>query len=132
MIPRIAITPGEPAGVGPELLAKLAQQPWPAELVAVGDPTLLQERATQLGLPLTCREADFSAPPEAHIPGTLRCLSTALSAPAKAGQLDVANADYVLSTLKLATDACLAGHTQALVTGPVQTSAGSHPAPRPT
>lgn len=122
MIPRIAITPGEPAGVGPELLVKLAQQPWPAELVAVADPTLLQERATQLGLPLACREVDFSAPPEVHVPGTMHCLSTALAAPAQAGQLDAANADYVLTTLSLATDACLAGHTQALVTGPVQKS----------
>ena len=122
MTPRIAVTPGEPAGVGPELLVKLAQQSWPAELVAVADPALLTERAKQLGLPLDCREVDFSAPPEAHAPGTLRCLSTALAAPAQAGKLDAANADYVLTTLRLATDACLAGHTQALVTGPVQKS----------
>lgn len=122
MIPRIAITPGEPAGVGPELLVRLAQQSWPAELVAVADPSMLLERAKQIGLPLDCREVDFSAPPQAHTPGTLRCLRTSLAAPAQAGKLDAGNAHYVLTTLEMATDACLAGHTQALVTGPVQKS----------
>lgn len=122
MIPRIAITPGEPAGVGPELLVQLAQQDWPAELVAVADPALLTARAHQLGLPLTCREVDLSAAPQGHQAGTLRCLSTPLASPAIAGELDVTNADYVLRTLTLATDACLAQQAQALVTGPVQKS----------
>ena len=52
MVPRILITPGEPAGIGPDLLLSLAQQNWPAELVAVCDPALLRSRASVLGLPI--------------------------------------------------------------------------------
>ncbi|HCX00184.1 MAG TPA: 4-hydroxythreonine-4-phosphate dehydrogenase, partial [Pantoea sp.] len=50
---RLAITPGEPAGIGPDLTIQLAQQNWPVELVVCASPQLLRERAAQLGLPLT-------------------------------------------------------------------------------
>lgn len=122
MIPRLAITPGEPAGIGPELLAKLAQQSWPAELVAVADPELLQQRAHQLNLPLQCQAVDFAAPPQQHTPGTIKCLAVPLNAPAKPGQLDRHNAQYVLSTLEKATDSCLSKQCHGLITGPVQKS----------
>lgn len=52
----IVITPGEPAGVGPDLLIQLAQQQWPVELVACADPDLLRQRAKALNLPLTLTE----------------------------------------------------------------------------
>ncbi|MDM7322071.1 MAG: 4-hydroxythreonine-4-phosphate dehydrogenase, partial [Gammaproteobacteria bacterium] len=48
---KLALTPGEPAGIGPDLVIQLIQQPWPVELVAFADPTLLRERAARLGLP---------------------------------------------------------------------------------
>jgi len=121
-IARLAITPGEPAGIGPDILLALAQRDWPAELVAVCDPELLQARAAALGLAINLTEADFSAAPQAHRAGSLKVLPVTLASPVTAGQLNTDNAHYVLNTLKAATDACLAGHCQALVTAPVQKS----------
>ena len=119
---RIAITPGEPAGVGPELLVKLAQQDCNAELIAFADPALLIQRAADIGLPLHISEADFSAAPQAHRSGHLRVVSIPCHSPAEAGILNVDNAHYVVETLRRATDACKNGDCQALVTGPVQKS----------
>ncbi|WP_372780144.1 4-hydroxythreonine-4-phosphate dehydrogenase PdxA [Litorivivens sp.] len=121
-IARLAITPGEPAGIGPDILLALAQRDWPAELVAVCDPELLQARAAALGLAINLTEADFSASQQAHRAGSLKVLPVTLASPVTAGQLNTDNAHYVLNTLKAATDACLAGHCQALVTAPVQKS----------
>ncbi|MDP4917578.1 MAG: 4-hydroxythreonine-4-phosphate dehydrogenase PdxA [Haliea sp.] len=136
----------------------IAQQAWPAELVVIADPQLLQERAALLGLQLTLRIVDFTTPPQAQAAGTLTVLppagfhteattahtSTAgfaasgssssdftatarfvaptLSAPAVAGCLNAANAPYVVKTLELAADGCMAGIFQAMVTAPVQKS----------
>ena len=55
-VQRVVITPGEPAGIGPDLVVQLAQRDWPVELVVCGDDGLLTERARQLGLPLTLRD----------------------------------------------------------------------------
>ena len=119
---RIAITPGEPAGVGPELLVKLAQDNYDVELVAFADPTLLMRRAAAINLPLQCLPCDFTTPAQPHRRGQLRVVDITLHEAALAGQLNTANAAYVLATLREATDACLANHCQALVTGPVQKS----------
>jgi 4-hydroxythreonine-4-phosphate dehydrogenase len=119
---RIAITPGEPAGVGPELLVKLAQDNYDVELVAFGDPALLMQRAAAIGLPLQCLPCNLSAPAQAHRSGQLKVVDIALHSPAQPGQLNTANASYVLETLRQATDACLNQQCQALVTGPVQKS----------
>ena len=62
MIPRLALTPGEPAGIGPDLLVMLAQSAWPAELVAVTDTTLLTRAAQRLNLPLQLLPHDISKP----------------------------------------------------------------------
>ena len=113
--PRLLITPGEPAGIGPDLVVAIAQSPFPANLVAVADPTLLAARAEQLGLPLRL----LPPSPEAHVPGSLQVLPVPLAAPVQAGQLDPRNADYVLRTLAQACDACLSGEAAALVTAPV-------------
>ena len=56
MLTRIAITPGEPAGVGPDLMIQIAQQDWPTQIVAVASPELLSERAKRLNLPLSVME----------------------------------------------------------------------------
>lgn len=119
---RLLLTPGEPAGIGPDLVVALAQQPHAAELVAVADADLLAQRARQLGLPLRIVPASLQAPAAAHEPGTLRVLHVALAAPAQAGRLDPRNARYVLQTLETAARTCLAGQAQGLVTAPVQKS----------
>lgn len=122
MLPRILITPGEPAGIGPDLVLRLAQEPWAAELVAVCDPQLLRERALQLGLPTAFEDIDLAAEPEAHEPGFLNVLPVAMAEPAEPGKLNPANGAYVLETLRQAVEACRENRAHALVTGPVQKS----------
>jgi len=116
---RIALTPGEPAGIGPDLCIQLAQREQAAELVAVADPDLLAARAEALGLPLTLRPFEPRAAARPGPAGTLTCQPVALRAPVRAGHLDPANAEYVLATLAAAVDGCLDGTFAALVTGPV-------------
>lgn len=114
-LPRLLITPGEPAGIGPDLVIEIAQSPCAANLVAVCDPQLLAERAARLGQAL--RLLPPSA--EAHVPGSLQVLPVPMGHSVQAGVLDVRNADYVLRTLALACDACLRGEAAALITAPV-------------
>ncbi|AOP42099.1 4-hydroxythreonine-4-phosphate dehydrogenase PdxA [Edwardsiella piscicida] len=118
-IRRIVITPGEPAGVGPELIVQLAQRPWPAELVVCADPSLLEARARALGLPLTLRRYDPALPAQAQQAATLTVLPIPLEADVIPGELNVANGNYVVATLARACDGCLSGEFAALVTGPV-------------
>ena len=138
--PRIAITAGEPAGIGPDIVAMIAQQDWPAELVVIADPGLLRQRAQTLGLPLKLQEADFSTPAREQAAGTLTILpavgtgpeaahanatgliAPTLSVPAEPGTLNRNNAAYVVKTLELAADGCLAGAFDAMITAPVQKS----------
>ena len=121
-LPRIAITPGEPAGIGPDVVLALAQQDCAAELVIIADPGLLRERATLLGLDIDIGEADPNTAPRPHRPGTLNVLPIPLAAPCSPGHLDPANGSYVLSTLQAAVDGCVAGDFAAMVTAPVQKS----------
>lgn len=116
---RIFLTPGEPAGIGPDLAVLLAQRTLPAQIVAVADPALLRERARRLRKPLALAEFDAAAPPARHRPGCLWIVPVALAAPARPGALNPANAEYVLETLRAAVRACRRGAGQALVTGPV-------------
>lgn len=118
-VARIAFTPGEPAGIGPDLAVMLAQQDWPVELVAIADAELLRQRADQLQLPLTLRPYIPTHPAQAQRAGTLTVLPVALAEPAVAQQLNTANAAYVLNTLQQANDGCLSGAFAAIVTGPV-------------
>ncbi len=117
---RLAITPGEPAGIGPDLVVRLAAaESAPAELVAIADPDLLTERAAALGLMLRIEPFDPTRPPWPHRAGWLRVWPVPLAHPVKPGCLDPANAVYVLETLNQACTGCLEGHFAALVTGPV-------------
>jgi 4-hydroxythreonine-4-phosphate dehydrogenase len=122
LIPRILITPGEPAGIGPDIVLRLAQDSWNAELIAVCDPQLMRSRALQLGLATAFEDVDLAAPPEIHEPGFLNILPISTAVPVEAGRLDPANSNYVLDTLRRAVIECRAGRAQALVTGPVQKS----------
>lgn len=99
----IAVTSGEPAGIGPELCLRLAARTWPARLVVLGDRDLLASRARALGL-------DISAIDILHMP---------LAAPSIAGQPDAANARYVLHLLDRALAGCRSGEFAAMVTAPV-------------
>ncbi len=117
--PRIALTPGEPAGVGPDLCLMLAQQPLPCEPVVIADPGLLRSRAALLGLDIDIRELDPSVTAQPHRPGLLRVWPVSLAAPARPGHLDPRNARYVLHCLDAAIDGCRDGRFAALVTGPV-------------
>lgn len=116
---RLAFTPGEPAGIGPDLCVRLAQLPQVAELVVYADPDLLLSRARQLGVPLTLLPFDSTSPPTPAEPGTLTIAPIPLAAPVTPGTLDVANSPYVIATLEAAINDCLAGHCAGLVTGPV-------------
>jgi len=98
---------------------RIAQRDWASELVAIADPVLLAGRAEALGLPLRLSVWDPEAPRTPQQAGTLRVRPVALGAPALPGRLDPANAGYVIETLRVACDGCLAGHFDALVTGPV-------------
>ena len=111
----IALTAGEPAGIGPDLCVMLAQQPLPARIVAIADRDLLQARAAQLGLPLKLAEWR----PDSAAPGILEVMHHPLKVPAIAGQLDSANSGYVLDTLTSAARGCLDGSFDAIVTAPV-------------
>ncbi|MBK1620769.1 4-hydroxythreonine-4-phosphate dehydrogenase PdxA [Lamprobacter modestohalophilus] len=117
---RLALTPGEPAGIGPDLCIAAAQQAQAEELIAVCDPELLTERAARLRLPLALEPFDPERPPTPSVPGRLLFDAAAtLAAPAQAGELNPANAAYVLNTLRAACDGCLNGRWDAMVTGPV-------------
>ncbi|MFN2332181.1 MAG: 4-hydroxythreonine-4-phosphate dehydrogenase PdxA [Halomonas sp.] len=118
--PVLALTTGEPAGIGPELVAMLAAAPVAdSRVVAVGDPQLLAERAARLGLDLeVVALARHEAVPET-VPGRLLVWPVALRAPASPGVLNIANADYVLETLDVAIAACRADYAAGMVTAPL-------------
>jgi 4-hydroxythreonine-4-phosphate dehydrogenase len=119
---RIAITPGEPAGIGPDLALALADLEPTADLIYVCDPALLAQRAAALGREARIEEYDARSSAGIRAKGTLRVSPVPLRAPAIPGRLDVANAPYVLATLDRAIAGCLHGEFDALVTGPVQKS----------
>lgn len=102
--PLIAITAGEPAGIGPDLCAQIAQQPGTERLAFVANAELLRKRARQLGLVW---------------PSSAEIIDVPLGAPVTAGRLDAANSAYVLRTLEIAADGCLNGRFAAMVTAPV-------------
>lgn len=116
---RIVLTPGEPAGIGPDLVVTLAQQNWPVELVVCADPALLTERAALLNLPLDIHLWSPETPFSPSKAGKVSVLPIPLGAPVKPGKLDAANGRYVVETLARACDGCLSGEFAALVTGPV-------------
>lgn len=119
---RIALTPGEPAGIGPDLVVTLAQSAQAHEIVAIADPELLQARASLLGLPLNIRIVNFDDVPKSSPAGELAVLPITLGSTVTAGELNVNNASYILNTLDAAIKGCVAGDFAALVTGPVHKS----------
>lgn len=118
-IPRLAITPGEPSGIGPDLCVQLSQQLQNYELVFIADPELLTQRATKLGLKLSINLFDVSRPPQPSSPGSITILPTPLKDKVVCGELNINNSAYVIETIKIATQGCLDGLFDAMVTAPV-------------
>jgi 4-hydroxythreonine-4-phosphate dehydrogenase len=122
--PTIAITSGEPAGIGPELCAMLAarheRQPFDARLVVFGDRDVLASRASRIGI--APRYAEYDPASFAHAGGVVEICHEPLAAPPRAGHPDPTNGASVLAMLRHACDACAEGAFAALVTAPVQKS----------
>lgn len=116
VIPRIGITSGEPAGIGPDLCLMLAQQNIDAEITIIGDITLLAERAEQLNLDVRL----LPYPPTAGgNKNSLIVMHSPMYSKVIAGKLDGDNSQYVLNTLDMAINACQTGVFDAIVTAPV-------------
>ena len=119
----LALTPGEPAGIGPDLCLQLAARvQFAFPLVVIADPELLRSRAAQLGLSVTLRDYLPDAPNAPAAVGELLVLPVHMPAPCTSGVLNVANAAYVLATLERAAAGCLHNEFQGMITGPVQKS----------
>lgn len=119
MAKRIVVTPGEPAGVGPELMFHLAQKDFDDEIVIIGSKSLLKDRFDALNLKVKFKDFNKDAVPTPSKQGELTVLNVDLCAPAIAGKLNPKNAPYVLKCLDIAHDLCSSDNAQALVTGPV-------------
>jgi 4-hydroxythreonine-4-phosphate dehydrogenase len=122
--PAIAITAGEPAGIGPELVARLAvrqrERPWPARLIVFGNQDLIVSRAHRIGLAPEFVPFDAAGPGPAT--ETIEIWDEPIATPVEPGRPDPANAESVIAMLTHATDACATGACGALVTAPVQKS----------
>ncbi|HYE34711.1 4-hydroxythreonine-4-phosphate dehydrogenase PdxA [Methylocaldum sp.] len=116
--PRLLLTTGEPAGIGPDLCVQIAQRELACDLTVIGDPLLLTQRAEQLGLSLKIQTSGTDDT-QAHQPGSLKVWPTVNAAAPACGQLNVANAPYVLETISSGVAACMEGHFDALITAPV-------------
>jgi 4-hydroxythreonine-4-phosphate dehydrogenase len=123
MQPVLALTPGEPAGIGPDLCLQIASTAVNANLVVFADPQLLIERQLQIGTdikinPVSAEQLSQIRHQQA-IPGSLNVIPVNLGSPVHSGRLNPANASYVLETLRKAVNACQSGYCDALVTAPV-------------
>ncbi|GGY10011.1 4-hydroxythreonine-4-phosphate dehydrogenase PdxA [Paludibacterium paludis] len=114
--PILAVTAGEPAGIGPDIVLALAGRHTAARPVIIADRGLLEARARQLGLSVSFSGYDQGCDPG---PGVLEIRHVPLAHPAQAGRLDPANARYVLDTLDIAIDGCQSGEFAGMVTAPV-------------
>jgi 4-hydroxythreonine-4-phosphate dehydrogenase len=113
-VPVIAVTSGEPAGVGPDICLALARKRFAARIVVLGDREMLESRARQLGLRVRLRE-----PGSGMTSDSIACLHVPLSYTCRAGTLDRRSAPYVISLLDRAIAGCKAGEFAALTTAPV-------------
>lgn len=120
MVPKkIAISVGEPAGIGPDILIQTVQKQRKDLLIAYADPDLIAERARLLKLPLKLTDPESK---DAYSPGTLSIVPYKLALPCCPGMLNPENSEYVLKCLNAATDSCVKNETEALVTAPIQKS----------
>ncbi|MDH4555309.1 4-hydroxythreonine-4-phosphate dehydrogenase PdxA [Pseudomonas sp. BN417] len=117
---RFALTPGEPAGIGPDLCLLLSRSAQPHPLIAIASRSLLEQRAAELGLAIRLIDVEPASLPDVPAPaGSLYVWDTPLLAATSPGTLDPRNADYVLETLTRAGQGCLDGHFAGMITAPV-------------
>lgn len=117
---RFALTPGEPAGIGPDLCLLLSREAQPHPLIAIASRQLLEQRARTLGVDINLIEVTAERLPTVPAAaGALYVWDTPLGAEATAGQLDTANSAYVLQTLTRAGQGCLDGLFDGMITAPV-------------
>jgi 4-hydroxythreonine-4-phosphate dehydrogenase len=114
----LVVTPGEPAGIGPDLCVQLSATPPEIPLIVVADKHLLQQRAAQLYIPLQILDYPESQQRD-NKPNTLTVFHVPLAAACRPGVLDAANSKYVLATLRRAAQGCMAGEFSGMVTAPV-------------
>lgn len=117
--PVLAVTPGEPAGIGPDLVLSLSPEQYAATLVVIADPRVLKDRAEQLSLPIKFNVITQVSDAKS---GQLNVLPIETAERVVAGVLNPANAAYVLDTLEAAVALCESGDCSAMVTGPVHKS----------
>ncbi|MDD2832693.1 MAG: 4-hydroxythreonine-4-phosphate dehydrogenase PdxA [Methylotenera sp.] len=118
-LPHIAITAGEPAGIGPDLCVMLAHTPLNAHLTMIADADLLKARAQSLNLAIQIKPYDRNTHIAHAGDGTLTVLHQATGKPVIPGKLNTQNSQYVLNTLKTAASGCLSAEFDAMVTAPV-------------
>ncbi len=116
-VPTIAITPGEPAGIGPDIALMLGARGLKAKVAWIANPDLLAQRAQALGLPADI--STFNPRVKSHRAGHFGVIPIPLAKPSTAGILEVDNSRYVLDCLDRAIAGCLTGEFDAMVTGPV-------------
>jgi 4-hydroxythreonine-4-phosphate dehydrogenase len=119
VIPRIVITSGEPAGIGPDLCVMLTQCDIKAEITIIGDKDTLKARATELHHSSAGLQANIQAASRASFTENFNLLHIAAPAKVQAGKLDATNSSYVLRMLQRATAGCISGEFDAMVTAPV-------------
>ncbi len=118
-IPRLAVTSGEPCGIGPDLIIQLTKNPFLAELIVIADKKMMQQRSEQLSIPVTFTDYVSALPRSVNAVGEIKIINTPCAAPVTAGVLNKENAEYVLETLKIATNGCLSNEFDAMVTPPL-------------
>ncbi|MFW2405369.1 MAG: 4-hydroxythreonine-4-phosphate dehydrogenase PdxA [Gammaproteobacteria bacterium] len=117
--PRIAITLGEPAGIGPDIVARICAEAWPVELIVVGDAGLLRERARLGGIKLDVHDFAADATARPSVAGRVLAIDSELASECTPGVLNRSNSAGVVATLERACDGCIAGEFAAMVTAPV-------------
>ena len=122
-VPKLILTTGEPAGIGPDLVLATTLLEWDSHLIAVGNESLLSERARALGLDIEFVPYSSTDPINRHHAGRIPLIDLPLNAPCTAGKIDPRNASYVLAQLDLAVSLCESGECQGMVTAPVHKAA---------
>ncbi len=118
-LPHLVLTPGEPAGIGPDLAIQVAQHNIAAHLIAVCDADLIRRRAGQISTDIELIEYQADKALRRAAPGQLYFIHQPLGRAVKAGQPDWRNASYVIDSITTAVAACQSGQFDALITGPV-------------
>lgn len=118
-LPPLVYTPGEPAGIGPDLILELAGRGLPVPLIALADSEMLAARANALGKPIQLHALEPGSAPPAPRPGHLYVQPVPLAAACQPGRTHEANAHSLLHALDLAVEGCLRGRFRAMVTGPL-------------